>query len=180
MDISLREAQETIFNIIQGEEQRSLLSIKELCHCRFYDLPPVPEFHKPSVGMIRSDDLGRLVQFSGTVIRTGMVWLIVGVNCRSRCWKLRKNTNVRILAVAVDSTKTRASANLCNSSRSKCVFSIDFHSGQRRVLRLRRNSHAGANPDAGSGHNASFHHDYSVKRSRWLLQSAFSALLNEK
>ena len=73
MDISLREAQETIFNIIQGEEQRSLLSIKELCHCRFYDLPPVPEFHKPSVGMIRSDDLGRLVQFSGTVIRTGMV-----------------------------------------------------------------------------------------------------------
>lgn len=103
MDISLREAQETIFNIIQGEEQRSLLCIKELCHCRFYDLPPVPEFHKPSVGMIRSDDLGRLVQFSGTVIRTGMVWLIVGVNCRSRCWKLRKNTNVRILAVAVDS-----------------------------------------------------------------------------
>lgn len=73
MDISLREAQETIYNIIQDEEHRSLLSIKELCHCRFYDLPPVPEFHKPSVGMIRSDDLGRLVQFSGTVIRTGMV-----------------------------------------------------------------------------------------------------------
>lgn len=76
MDISLREAQETIYNLIQDEEDRSLLSIKELCHCRFYDLPPVPEFHKPSVGMIRSDDLGRLVQFSGTVLRTGMVWLI--------------------------------------------------------------------------------------------------------
>lgn len=76
MDISLREAQETIYNLIQDEEDRSLLSIKELCHCRFYDLPPVPEFHKPSVGMIRSDDLGRLVQFSGTVLRTGMVWMI--------------------------------------------------------------------------------------------------------
>lgn len=68
--------------------------------------------------------------------------------------------------LAVHRTRTRVNANLCNSNRSKCVFSIDFHSGQRRVLRLRRNSRAGANPDAGSGHNASFHHDHSVKRSR--------------
>ena len=156
MDISLREAQETIFNIIQGEEQRSLLSIKELCHCRFYDLPPVPEFHKPSVGMIRSDDLGRLVQFSGTVIRTGMVWLVaVHITCRSRCWRLRRNTSARIRVAVAGSkwkqilskaeswrflyesapwvllrrlaarlTKTPASANRCNSSQLKYVFSI--------------------------------------------------------
>ena len=73
MDIALFEAQETILSVV-SEEDRHLLSVKELCHCRFYDLPPVPEFHKPSVGLIRSEDLGRLVQFSGTVLRTGMVF----------------------------------------------------------------------------------------------------------
>ena len=80
MDISLREAEETIYNLLPEGEERSLLSVKELCHCRFYDLPPVPEFHKTSVGQIRSDDLGRLVQFSGTVIRTGIVCVVVYVN----------------------------------------------------------------------------------------------------
>lgn len=41
---------------------------------------------------------------------------------------------------------------------------IDYYSGQRGVLRLRRDSRAGANPDARSGHHASFHHDHSIKR----------------
>ena len=82
LDIALHEAQETIYNVIKDEEDRSLLSIKDMCHCRFYDLPPVPEFHKPSVGLIRSDDLGRLVQFSGTVLRTGIVCHCQYIECR--------------------------------------------------------------------------------------------------
>lgn len=73
MNATIVEAEETFINSIQDEETRQHFVRKELCQCRFYDIPPVPEFHKPSVGMIRSDDLGRLVQFSGTVIRTGMV-----------------------------------------------------------------------------------------------------------
>ena len=73
MDISIREAEKELLEYFQNDPDKKIVSYKELCHCRFYDLPPVPEFHKSSVGMIRSDDLGRLVQFSGTVIRTGVV-----------------------------------------------------------------------------------------------------------
>ena len=72
MNATIVEAEETFLRSIEDEETRNHFILK-LCQCRFYDIPPVPEFHKPSVGMIRSDDLGHLVQFSGTVIRTGMV-----------------------------------------------------------------------------------------------------------
>lgn len=73
MNATIVEAEETFLRNIEDEETRNHFILKKLCQCRFYDIPPVPEFHKPSVGMIRSDDLGHLVQFSGTVIRTGMV-----------------------------------------------------------------------------------------------------------
>ena len=76
MDISIREAENELLEFFKSDPDGIIVSFKELCHCRFYDLPPVPEFHKPSVGMIRSDDLGRLVQFSGTVIRTGVVYFL--------------------------------------------------------------------------------------------------------
>ena len=103
MDIALKEAQETIFNVLPDEDDRNMLSIKELCHCRFYDLPPVPEFHKPSVGLIRSADLGRLVQFSGTVLRTGSVEFVSRLFCRSRCSRQRRSLSVRTTAVVVAS-----------------------------------------------------------------------------
>ena len=79
MDISIREAEKELLEYFQNDPDKKIVSYKELCHCRFYDLPPVPEFHKSSVGMIRSDDLGRLVQFSGTVIRTGVVKLVFSI-----------------------------------------------------------------------------------------------------
>ena len=103
MDIALKEAQEAIYNVLPDEDGRNMLSIKELCHCRFYDLPPVPEFHKPSVGLIRSADLGRLVQFSGTVLRTGSVASSSLLFCRSRCWKRRRNLSVRTTGVVAAS-----------------------------------------------------------------------------
>lgn len=74
LDIALHEAQETIYNVSPMKRIGIFSLLKIYGHCRFYDLPPVPEFHKPSVGLIRSDDLGRLVQFSGTVLRTGIVF----------------------------------------------------------------------------------------------------------
>ena len=103
MDIALKEAQEAIYNVLPDDDGRSMLSIKELCHCRVYDLPPVPEFHKPSVGLIRSADLGRLVQFSGTVLRTGSVASVDALSHRSRCWRRRRNSSARTTAVAAAS-----------------------------------------------------------------------------
>lgn len=103
MDIALKEAQETIYNVLPDDDGRNMLSIKELCHCRVYDLPPVPEFHKPSVGLIRSADLGRLVQFSGTVLRTGSVASVDALSHRSRCWRRRRNSSARTTAVAAAS-----------------------------------------------------------------------------
>lgn len=50
-----------------------LCCIKSNCHARLCYLPPVLEFRKPSVSSIRAFDVGRLVQVSGTVTRTGKV-----------------------------------------------------------------------------------------------------------
>lgn len=74
MDKSIQAAEEELLKDLADEYA---YSFKEQCHCRYYDLPPLPEFHKSSVGMIRSADLGRLVQFSGTVIRTGVVFFLL-------------------------------------------------------------------------------------------------------
>lgn len=101
MDISIREAENELLEFFNNDADKKIVSFKELCHCRFYDLPPVPEFHKSSVSLIRSDDLGRLVQFSGTVIRTGVVCILFHFFTRSKCWNQKRSLSVRISVVDV-------------------------------------------------------------------------------
>lgn len=101
MDISIREAEQELLSFFNNDADKQMLSLKDLCHCRFYDLPPVPEFHKSGVGMIRSDDLGRLVQFSGTVIRTGVVMAFCLFPTRSKCSNPKKSLSVRISVAVV-------------------------------------------------------------------------------
>ena len=47
-----------------------------MLQARFTHLPPFDEFCKPNVSSIRADDVGGLVQVSGTVIRTGAVKML--------------------------------------------------------------------------------------------------------
>jgi DNA helicase MCM9 len=53
-----------------------LLEPNENCHVRVSSLPQVPEVSKSSIGALRSSDAGRLIQLTGTVIRTGTVKML--------------------------------------------------------------------------------------------------------
>jgi hypothetical protein len=41
-------------------------SVKGRVHVRISHLPPIPELYKASISQIRSTDIGRLIQVSGT------------------------------------------------------------------------------------------------------------------
>lgn len=69
-----RQAEQEIFNEYSRKQQMVNMVVKHHIHARLYNIPPVPEFHKTSVSTIRSADLGHIIQLSGTVIRTGVVW----------------------------------------------------------------------------------------------------------
>ncbi|KAK8818667.1 hypothetical protein WA538_003977 [Blastocystis sp. DL] len=124
MDIALKEAQEAIYNVLPDDDGRSMLSIKELCHCRVYDLPPVPEFHKPSVGLIRSADLGRLVQFSGTVLRTGSIKMLEAekeFECQNNRCRCRFKVKADIEQGGTMELPTKCPS---NGSRGKCKSTV--------------------------------------------------------
>ncbi len=58
------------------QQHYGLLEPNENCHVRVSSLPQVPEVSKSSIGALRSSDAGRLIQLTGTVIRTGTVKML--------------------------------------------------------------------------------------------------------
>lgn len=59
------------------QSRSGVVEVKPKAHIRLTHLPPVDEYCKPSIGAIRSSDFGKLIEISGTVIRTGMVSLLL-------------------------------------------------------------------------------------------------------
>lgn len=75
----LVEAQERLLASEQMREAAAsgqALSVKDSVTIRFTHLPAFSEFCKPSISSLRADDVGGLIQLSGTIIRTGMVKML--------------------------------------------------------------------------------------------------------
>ncbi|KAK8801985.1 hypothetical protein WA158_006380 [Blastocystis sp. Blastoise] len=91
LESSIEAAEKDLKQQLLEQKANYPIIIKTHIHARLYNLPPVPEFHKKSVSDIRSADLGKIVQFSGTIIRTGAIKLLEAEkeyecnNSRCRC-----------------------------------------------------------------------------------------------
>jgi DNA helicase MCM9 len=72
-------------------------SVKRLCHVRLYQLPPFPELHKQTLGMLRSDEFDHLVQICGTIVRTGSV-RVLELSKEYQCMKPRCGHRFRVFA----------------------------------------------------------------------------------
>jgi DNA replicative helicase MCM subunit Mcm2 (Cdc46/Mcm family) len=61
---------------IEPRRQVGNLSVKPHCHCRIIELPPTPDLTKSSIGNLRSSEVDKLVQVTGTVVRAGSVRML--------------------------------------------------------------------------------------------------------
>ncbi len=52
------------------------MSVKGHAHVRISHIPPIPELYKSSLSAIRANDVGRLIQVTGTVVRLGTVKML--------------------------------------------------------------------------------------------------------
>lgn len=51
-------------------------AVKEHCHVRVQYLPRTDTMVKATISRIRSTDVGKMIQVSGTIIRTGMIKML--------------------------------------------------------------------------------------------------------
>jgi DNA helicase MCM9 len=72
-DDAIRELQKTL---IASHEEREFMAYKPSVHARLCRLPQCGALRKETVSSLRADDVNRLVQVPGTVIRTGQLKML--------------------------------------------------------------------------------------------------------
>lgn len=73
------------------------VSIPKNIHIRFSSLPPILEFVKPSIGMIRAKECNSLLQLSATIVRTGTVRMLE-LSKKYQCHNPRCRHSFRVYA----------------------------------------------------------------------------------
>lgn len=63
-------------NLQQPNDNERRIVIKRNVHVRFSELPPLPEFIKPSIGSIRANEFDSLIQLSVTIVRKGSIRML--------------------------------------------------------------------------------------------------------
>lgn len=75
-DEAIVESQFAVYRQVNLQDSRDRYSIKRNCHLRIQHIPPIFQLCKPSIGQIRSFEVDKMIQITGTVVRIGSIRML--------------------------------------------------------------------------------------------------------
>jgi DNA replicative helicase MCM subunit Mcm2 (Cdc46/Mcm family) len=75
-DEAILESQSVIYRQKKLTDSANMHVIKRNCHVRIHHIPPLFQLSKPTIGQIRSFEVDKMIQITGTVVRIGSIRML--------------------------------------------------------------------------------------------------------